>query len=99
MERVTKHLGGEEPGKADSRPGDELGILTETDEAALFRFEYQQLKARIKRLSATIRAIQDGNTFIHVKTPVPVLKNQLSYMQDYLSVLEISAKNYENVKI
>ncbi|MCI8621362.1 MAG: hypothetical protein HFJ50_06540 [Clostridia bacterium] len=71
---------------------DTVDLMNSEDYKERFKAEYLQTKIRYKKLHATIIKYEAGTLGFQPSCPIGMLKEQKTYMENYLRTLEIRAE-------
>jgi len=87
-ENKIKHL----ESLGDIELSDTIDLMSSDDYKERFIAEYLQTKIRYNNLHRMIVKYDAGTLNFEIKTPILILKNQKSFMGQYLNQLEIRAE-------
>lgn len=77
---------------------DTIEMMNSNDYKEWFKAEYYQLKIRASKLSSMLTKYENGVLEFKPSTPVVILKEQLSVMEEYKAILENRAV-IENIEL
>ena len=77
---------------------DSVELMVSEDYKDRFKAEFIQTAVRVEKLESMIEKYENGTLQFKPTCPVDLLKLQLRYMKDYLTILEARAK-IEKIKI